>query len=111
MVLMGSIPPLALAFLFVLLLGQVFVFGQANDDSDTIYSGTVETLTAEKLTVSREILGNPPEYMSFILTPQTKVEGKLQEGVRVTVKFRPSDDGPIAETVIVREQARPRKKN
>ena len=77
--------------------------GQTSDDTETIYSGTVETLTAEKLTVAREIMGKPPEYMSFVLSPETKIEGKLQEGVRVTVKFRPSDDGPIAETIIVRE--------
>ena len=107
---MGSSFPV-LAAIVASLLGQVYVVGQVTDDPETIYSGTVETLTAEKLTVSREVLGNPPEYMSFVLTPQTKVEGKLQEGVRVTVKFRPSDDGPVAETVIVREAPRPKKKN
>lgn len=82
----------------------------SSDDSDTVYSGTVETLSNEKLIVSREILGNPAEYMTFVLNPQTKVEGKLTEGVRVTVKFRTTDDGPVAETIIVREAPKNKKK-
>ena len=80
------------------------------EDDDTFFSGTVDELAADSVVVSREVLGNPPEHRTFAITAQTKVEGKLAEGARVTVKFRSIDDGFLAETIIVREPLKPKKK-
>ena len=80
------------------------------EEDDTFFSGTVDEFTAESVTVTREVLGNPPQHRTFALTAQTKVEGKLSDGARVTVKFRAMDDVLMAETIIVRDPPKPKKK-
>ena len=80
------------------------------EEDETFFSGTLEEFTAESAVVTREVLGNRPERRTFVVTPQTKIEGKLAEGARVTVKFRAVDEAMIAETIIVREPLRPKKK-
>ena len=82
----------------------------AQDQDDTFFSGTLDEFTHESATVTREVLGNAPERRTFVITAQTKIEGKLADGARVTVKFRQADDTMIAETIIVREPLKPKKK-
>ena len=82
----------------------------AQDEDDTFFSGTLDEFTHESATVTREVLGNAPERRTFVITAQTKIEGKLTDGARVTVKFRQADDTMIAETIIVREPLKPKKK-
>ena len=82
----------------------------AQDEDETFFSGNADEVTAESITVTREVLSNPPEHRTFSINAQTKVEGKLAEGSRVTVKFHNSDDGGfIAETIIVREPLKKKK--
>jgi hypothetical protein len=81
------------------------------DDDDTFFSGNVDEVTPESVIVSREVLGKPAERRTFAINRQTKVEGKLSEGCRVTVKFRVVDDGLIAETIIVRDTSKTKKKS
>lgn len=83
---------------------------QQQEEDDTFFSGTVDEFTHESVVVTREVLGNPPEHRTFVITSQTKMEGKLAEGVRVTVKFRVTDDGFTADAIIVRELLKPKKK-
>src|SRR5580700_2313589 len=68
---------------------------------ETFFAGTVIDFTAEKITVSRVVLGKT-EKRVFRVTPDTKCEGKLKAKVRVTVRFVSSDDGDTAELIIVR---------
>lgn len=94
--------------LFVLIRGAAF--GQAQEQppaEETPYefvSGTISDLPAGKIVINRAVLGKPPEERTFVITGDTKVEGKLRVGVRVTVGFKPSEehDEPVAMRIIVR---------
>lgn len=93
-----------------------FLFAQESvkptqEEEDIYFSGMVEELASDTLVVSREILGNPPERRTFVINTETKTEGKLAEGARVTVKFRIDGDSRIAELIIVREQIPKKKKH
>jgi hypothetical protein len=68
---------------------------------DTFFAGTVVESTAEKITVSRVVLGKT-EKRVFRITPDTKCEGKLKAKVRVTIRYITTDDGETAELIIVR---------
>lgn len=95
---------LSLATATLALVSASFLAGlptAVQDEDETFFSGNVDEVTAESLTVTREILGNPAEHRTFAINAQTKVEGKLAEGVRVTVKFHTSDDVLVAETITV----------
>ncbi|MBI1895117.1 MAG: hypothetical protein HYZ57_12195 [Acidobacteria bacterium] len=66
------------------------------------FSGTVAELPDGRIVVARRVLGKPAENRSFVITPDTKVEGKLRVQVRVTVGFKATDEGDIAMRIIVR---------
>jgi hypothetical protein len=74
------------------------------------FSGTVAELGSGRVTVSRNHLGKN-ESRTFLVTQETRVEGKLRVSARVTVRFRTADDGDLAVHIIVRAgaQATPRK--
>lgn len=72
-------------------------------------SGTVVELPEGRIVINRAVLGKPPENRSFLIKPETKVEGRLRANARVTVGFRPSDEGDVAIRIIVRAQPAPRK--
>jgi hypothetical protein len=95
----------------VFLAGVWLVTGLAFAQQDTsapadpahldFFSGIVEELPAGRVTVSRTALGKS-ESRSFLVKPETKVEGKLRTKARVTVRYRKSDEGDIAVQIIVR---------
>ncbi|MBV8818073.1 MAG: hypothetical protein JO022_06925 [Acidobacteriaceae bacterium] len=66
------------------------------------FSGPIVELTAEKVTVSRSILGKPAEKRTFLIKPETKIEGKLKVKMKVTVGFVTTDDGDVARLIVVR---------
>jgi hypothetical protein len=68
------------------------------------FSGIVADLPAGHVTVSRTALGKS-ENRSFIIGPETKIEGKLRTKARVTVRYRNSDEGDVAVHIIVRSSA------
>jgi hypothetical protein len=70
---------------------------------DTFFAGTVIETTADKITVSRVVLGKT-EKRVFRVTPDTKCDGKLKPKVRVTVRYVTTEDGETAELIIVRSQ-------
>jgi len=76
---------------------------QPQPESET-FSGTVVELTAARLTVSRSILGGAAERRSFVLKPDTRVEGKLRVKARVTVGFVNTEEGDVARLIVVREK-------
>ena len=65
-------------------------------------SGTITELPPGRIVVNRAVLGKPPENLTFLITSETKIEGKLKVAARVTVGFRPSDEGDVATRIIVR---------
>jgi hypothetical protein len=69
----------------------------------TIFSGTVTAFCPESLTVARRILGYPVVTRTFRLTDETRVEGRLRSGARVTVRYRAVENGAFdALRIIVR---------
>jgi len=76
---------------------------QPPQESET-FAGTVVELTATRVTVSRSILGGAAERRSFLLKPDTRVEGKLRVKARVTVGFVNTEEGDVARLIVVREK-------
>jgi len=70
---------------------------------ETFFAGTVIEFSAERITVSRVVLGKT-EKRAFRITPDTKCEGKLKAKFRVTVRYVVAEDGERAELIIVRPQ-------
>jgi hypothetical protein len=66
------------------------------------FSGVVTTLAEDKITVFRTVLGKSPETRTFLITAETRVEGKLRVKVRVTVRYTREEEGDRALHVIVR---------
>lgn len=73
--------------------------GEANYE---FVSGTIVDLPPGKISVDRSVLGKASETRTFLITSETKVEGRLRTRARVTVGFKPSDDGDVAVRIIVR---------
>ncbi len=73
-------------------------------EGNAIVSGTVTDLQTNKIVVNRAVLGKPPEERTFLITTETKIEGKLRVNTRVTVGYRQSEEGDIATRIIVRAQ-------
>jgi hypothetical protein len=66
------------------------------------FSGTVVASNADSLSVSRTVLGRNVVLRSFVITPETVVEGELRERARVTVKYVTRDDVHEARHILVR---------
>ena len=69
--------------------------------SADIFSGTVTKLTADSVTVVRKVLGQDAVTREFARDTQTKVEGKLRNKVRVTVRYKAGEDGGFVAVYIV----------
>jgi len=65
------------------------------------FAGPVVELTEAKVTVSRTILGKT-EKRTFLIKPDTRIEGKLKVKAKVTVGFVSTDDGDVARLIVVR---------
>ena len=76
--------------------------------TDMFFAGTVLESTPEKITVSRVVRGKT-QKRSFVVTPDTKVEGKLRLKVRVTVRYTTDDDCDTAKSIVVRVAPQPKK--
>lgn len=77
---------------------------EPNPEANAIVSGTVTDLQPNRIVINRAVLGKPAEERAFLITSETKVEGKLRVNARVTVGYRPSEEGDIATRIIVRSQ-------
>jgi hypothetical protein len=71
------------------------------DEVNTFYAGTVAEWTPQLIRVSRTVLGKT-ESRRFVITPDTKIEGKLRVRVRVTVRYSSDEDVDTAVQIIVR---------
>lgn len=75
---------------------------QAPEAQTVKFSGTVAELSTEQVTVVRNTAGAKPERRTFLIRPETRVEGKLHVKARVTVGFVTTDDGDVAHLIVVR---------
>lgn len=73
---------------------------------DQFFSGTITSLSTDKITVSRTVLGKNSSIRTFLVTPETRVEGKPKVKARVTVRFVSSEGGDLAVHIIVRSSQR-----
>ncbi len=71
---------------------------------DETFSGPIVEFSAEKIVISRSILGQEPEKRTFLIKPDTKIEGKLRVKGKVTVGFLTSEGVDIARLIVVRGQ-------
>jgi hypothetical protein len=97
------------AFYILLFCAIQTALGAQNQDppaveapADQYFSGTVVSFSAEKLTVARTILGTSPSSRSFVITPETQIDGKLRARIRVTVQYVTKDDVDQAVRIVVR---------
>lgn len=67
-------------------------------------SGAVTDLSPGRIVVNRAVIGKPPEDRTFLITADTKIEGALKIGARVTVGFTSSEEGDVAVRIIVRSK-------
>jgi hypothetical protein len=82
----------------------------APEPNTEFVSGTVTDLPDGRIVINRAVLGKPPENRSFLIKPETKIEGRLRINARVTVGFKPSDEGEVAVRIIVRAQQNDKKR-
>ncbi len=59
-------------------------------------------LDEEKVTVLKTVLGKNSETRTFLITKETRIEGKLRLKARVTVRYTHDDEGNRALHIIVR---------
>ena len=78
--------------------------GKTKPETDTFFSGNVVEMAADHVTVSRAVLGKPAENRAFKITSATKVEGKMKNKSRVTVRYAASEEGDVAVSIIVRPE-------
>jgi hypothetical protein len=75
---------------------------ESEESNSEFISGTIAELPEGRIVVNRAVLGRPPEHRTFLITADTKIEGRLRVGARVTVRFKPSEAGDVAVRIIVR---------
>jgi len=77
--------------------------GRKSAAANDIFSGTVSELTSDAVTVVRSGAAAPNGSRKFLLDSQTRVEGTLRVGARVTVRYHAGDEGDLkALHIIVR---------
>ena len=70
------------------------------------FAGTVTELDSTHITVSRSVLGRPPEHRTFLIESTTKMSKDLRTKDRVTVRYRSDPDADVALEILVRTRAR-----
>jgi hypothetical protein len=66
------------------------------------FAGIVTEMDATHLTVSRSVVGRPPEQHTFLIDSKTKIGKGLHTSERVTVRYKPSPEGDVALEILVR---------
>lgn len=74
----------------------------AKQPRSEFFSGVITALAEDKVTVFKTVLGKNSETHTFLITSDTRVEGKLRLKARVTVRYARSGEGDHALRIIVR---------
>ncbi len=75
--------------------------GKTQPSYEDTFAGPIVELSAAKVTVSRNVLGKT-EKRTFLIKPDTRIEGKLRVKEKVTVGFVTTDEGDIARLIVAR---------
>jgi len=94
---------------FLLLLSTAFPISLPAQDKapaeqphNEFFSGIVTELTSDKITVLKAVLGKNSQTRVFLISADTRVEGKLRVKARVTVRYTRDEDANRALHIIVR---------
>ena len=79
--------------------------GKTQPTYDDTFAGPIVELSAAKVTVSRNVLGKT-EKRTFLIKPDTRIEGKLKMKEKVTVGFVTTDEGDIARLIVAHPDRR-----
>jgi len=82
---------------------------QAPEIKTEKFAGTVVELTADNVTVVRRTVGAKSERRTFLIRPETHIEGKLHVKSRVTIGYVKTDDGDVANLIVVRPAPQPKR--
>jgi hypothetical protein len=66
------------------------------------FAGTVVELKSDHITVSRDIVGRPPEKRTFRINRRTKMSRALRVKSRVTVRYQHLPEGDVALEIQLR---------
>jgi hypothetical protein len=97
------------AFLVLILLSATALPGQEEapgaNPQNQFFAGNVTALSEGKITVARTILGKTTATKTFVIKPETKIEGKLRLKAKVTVRYATDEDenADVAVDIIVRK--------
>jgi hypothetical protein len=69
---------------------------------DQYFSGSVTAIEAAKITVTRTVLGTESTTRAFVITPETRIEGKPKLKSRVTVRYVTVEEIDRAVHILVR---------
>ncbi len=76
--------------------------GVQGQQEDQYFSDTITALDGHKITVTRTVLGTESTTKTFVVTPETRFEGKPKVKARVTVRFVTEEEQDRAVHVVVR---------
>src|SRR5574340_1263924 len=66
------------------------------------FAGYITALDEGRITVSRTVLGKDSSTRTFLITADTRIDGKPKVRARVTVQYVGAEDGDRAVHIIVR---------
>ncbi len=66
------------------------------------FAGYITALGEGRITVSRTVLGKDSSTRTFLITADTRIDGKPKVKARVTVQYVAAEDGDRAVHIIVR---------
>lgn len=70
------------------------------------FAGTVADYDAQRITVSRTLIGHPPETRTFLITSKTKLnKSALKARIRVTVRYQHESVGDVALEIRIHSPA------
>jgi hypothetical protein len=99
-------------FVFGLFIAVAMLAGAASSQAPapkaapaaTYFSGTVTDIKPDAVTVVRQLPARQPVSRTFSMDAKTRVEGKIHEQARVTVRYANQPDGSYrAIHIIVRQ--------
>jgi hypothetical protein len=76
---------------------------QTNAPKDQMFSGEVTAIDSSSLTATRT---GSKDSKTFVITPETRFEGKPKVSSRVTIRYVVTEEGDRAVRVIVRPPAK-----
>jgi len=71
--------------------------------ADQYFSGVIKKIGEGRITITRTVLGKEDATKTFLVTPETRTEGKPKVKARVTVRFVTAEDGDRAVHILVRK--------